>query len=141
MHKLEHAADIFVIHSCKCLIQSNDSRMVFLLRFFILCIDCRKKRNIHRHSLFSAAETVKRRIGQKLPLPFPTSEKHVEFKPFAIIQRIPDKVHIIDHIAFIFQFLLFRADSASKMRRNLFNILYGQKRIISEQNLFKLCGI
>ena len=136
MYQCKHTADVFIIHSCKCLIQRNHTRMVFLFCFFILRIDCRKERDIHCHRFFSATETVKRRIGQHLPGLPATPVKHMEFKPFPVIQRIPHKIHIVDCCVRFFQPHFFCAYFISEMFGYLLDIFHCQKHTVTKQYLF-----
>ena len=55
MNQFKHTFDILVVDTGKCLIQCNNSGMIFIVCLFILCIYRSEQRHIHGHCFFASA--------------------------------------------------------------------------------------
>ena len=127
MDQFKHTFDILVIDTGKCLIQCNNSGVIFIIRLFILCVYCSEQRHIHCHCFFTSTESVKRSIGQWFLCFIPASVKHLEFKPFPVIQSISYQLHVINDRARLIQLCLFCTDLAAEMTCYFFNIIQGKQ--------------
>ena len=138
MDQFKHTFDILVIDTGKCLIQCNNSGVIFIIRLFILCVYCSEQRHIHCHCFFTSTEPVKRSIGQWLLRLIPAPVKHLEFKPFPVIQSISYQLHVINDRARLFQLCLFCTDLAAEMTCYLFNIIQGKQLSVAQKDLLQI---
>ena len=138
MNQFKHTFDILVVDTGKCLIQCNNSGMIFIVCLFILCIYRSEQRHIHGHCFFASAETVKCGICQRLFRLFAAPEKHLEFKPFPVIQGISYQFHVIDDRSRLFQFCLFCTYFTAEMPCYFFNIIQGKQLPVTQKDLLQI---
>ena len=140
LHQLKHIGDILLVHPGKSLVQGDDKGRL-RTRLLVAGIGCGKKRYIHGHCFFTAAEDIESMVRQLSFLLIAAAIMESEGKPAAVVQDLLDQlVEGFAKTSFLHG-LPGLLDLGFEMTDNLFKICFLQDARIPAQQLNQLPGI